>query len=236
MEFTYETYKRILKKLIYEFGYQPASFEDYSPTGKLFLRHDVDIFAEGVLPLAEIEEKVGARSIWFYQPNNDFYNLLSREVIKTIFELRRRGHWIGLHVDASLSKSLEELKEFVRDLYEFYAKFIPLSRIISFHKPPEYVRGDFEIPGFVNVYGKKFFNDILYFSDSSRRSFEEKLFETSKGKKGKSIQLLTHPYWWGEKNMDLVGTWNRFIEKKNEILKKAIFDFKPYKNIREEEL
>ena len=233
MEFTYKTYDRLLK-LLKNQGFTSEKFTNYSSKNKLYLRHDVDILVEGVLKMAEIEINNGMNSIWFFQPNCEFYNMLSSSTLKIIKTLQEMGHWVGLHIDASIANNLKSLIGIVNDTYRFYSKFMELEPIISFHKPPKYVREDFQIEGFINVYGKKYFKDIRYFSDSARKEFEEFLIESLKEDNTTSIQLLTHPVWWNYENMDLTQTWLRLLESKKRTFLFAIREFKPYKNFKEE--
>jgi len=230
MEFTYSNYISILERILVK-GYTCSTFEEYHESYQLYLRHDVDIFLEGILPMAEIESKLGLKSIWFFQPNTDFYNLLSAETLGVIKKLNTKGHQIGLHVDAYVEETKTELIDYIERLYNFYSKRIPLTRVISFHRPPKFIRENFEVPGFINVYGEKYFKKILYFSDSGRREFEFSLFEALERENGKSVQLLTHPYWWGKTSMDLGGTWERFLDTKKvrfaNILRRY---FRPYKD------
>ncbi|HBR32262.1 MAG TPA: hypothetical protein DD733_09295, partial [Clostridiales bacterium] len=54
------------------------------------------------LNMAEIESQLGAFSTWFIQPNNDFYNMLSKQIVEIISEIHHLGGIIGLHIDGTM--------------------------------------------------------------------------------------------------------------------------------------
>ncbi len=233
MDFSFNFYKEILNKLTKFLN--PSFFQDYSEKGKLFLRHDVDIFAENVINMANIENDCGIHSIFFFQPNNDFYNILSSKTVKTIDELSKMGHQIGLHIDSPFEESVEDLPSAIERLYNFYSKYIPLTNVISFHHPPQKVMSGFETGSFINVYGDKYFRQIRYFSDSKRREFADQLFSSFDQDKEKSIQLLTHPFWWDHFSMNLWEAWERFLDVKKEGFKESLKEgFEPYRNFFDE--
>ncbi len=234
MEFSFEFYEKILTQL-HNLGFKWQSFDNYREEGSIYLRHDVDIFYENVLNMARIEKNIGASAIYFFQPNCEFYNMLSSSVIKVIDSLSSLGHHIGLHIDAHGFREKKELEDHIRTFYEFYKKYFPLTNIISFHRPPLFVIGDFEISGFINVYEEKYFKKIRYFSDSKRRGFYDQFIESLENDTKTSIQLLTHPYWWDHISLDLWEDYERFIKIKNIKTQKELQKgFKPYENLFDE--
>lgn len=230
MDFSFKNYYSILQKVS---GYLKNSpFDQYSETGRLYLRHDVDIFNENVLNMATIENDLGLSSIYFFQPNNAFYNILSPEVLRTIDKLNEKKHFLGLHIDAHEMGDIDSLFDNINVLYDFYSRFIPLTKIVSFHKPPSFVVDNFEIPGFTNVYGERYFKKIRYFSDSKRREFASQLFNSLLMDKDTSIQLLTHPYWWDHVSLNLWEAWERFKKVKEMGFERSLREnFAPYKKL-----
>jgi hypothetical protein len=195
--FTYKYYKLLIKTL-QERGYEFSSFEYYNPLKTVYLRHDVDMDIFGVLPLAEVENSSEVKSIWFFQPDNDVYNMLNRHSLGIISRLTDMGHQVGLLIDASIYQGYESLNGGIKLLFDFYKNYIPLSGVIAFYRPSPYLIGNSLLRDFISTYEDRFFNDIAYVSDNNRREFwkEEQLFEAIKA--GSSIQLQINPVWWKE--------------------------------------
>ena len=227
--FSFETYRELLKTLKNDFIF--TFFEDYSQKKRIFLRHDVDIFIENVLNMATIENELDIRSTYFLQPNCEFYNILSNSAVKIINSITDLGHKIGLHIDASNISSKEELESHINGMFDFFSKYLPLSKVVSFHKPSPFVMIDMTLPGFINVYEKKYFKDIRYFSDSKRRNFLSTLMKSLENDKDTSIQLLIHPYWWDYISMDIWEAWERYKKVKLIFLRKSLKDFEPYRKL-----
>ncbi len=234
MEFSFEFYEKILVNL-HDLGFEWGSFNNYFVEKSVYLRHDVDIFCENAVNMAKIEKDVGAFAIYFFQPNCEFYNMLSPSVMKLIETLSSLGHYIGLHIDANSFKERKELEDYIRTSYEFYKKYLPITNIISFHRPPTFVLENFEVKEFINVYGEKYFKKIRYFSDSGRREFYDQLLESLKSDAKTSIQLLTHPYWWDHISLDIWEDYERFIKVKNIKIQNELKNgFKPYAKLFDE--
>ncbi len=228
MIFTFKNYETILKNLTTLLT--PATFDDYNTQGKLYVRHDIDIFSENIMNMAQIEAYLGIKSTYFFQPNCEFYNMLSPSTLHTIDRITKMGHIVGLHVDTIGIKDEPSLIEYINSLYSFFSKYVDLSRIISFHRPPTFIIEGFEIEGFINIYDKKYFKDIRYYSDSKRREFEDKLFKDFANDSKTSIQLLTHPYWWDHIDLNLYEAWLRYMEIKERTLESVLKrEIEPYK-------
>lgn len=207
MEFTFDFYSNLLMYLKEHYDF--SSFSKYFPKKKLYLRHDVDVFPENILNLVEVEKRLGVRSIFFFQPNCSFYNMLSSEIREIIRSLEESGFEVGLHIDATDLASRESIEKEVGSLFSFYSGYYSISNVISFHRPPERLLQNLEIPGFVNTYEDRFFKMIHYFSDSNRRYFYNQLIESIEKDKEKSIQLVIHPYWWDFEHLDIQGLLTR---------------------------
>ncbi len=63
------------------------------------LRHDVDYSPQRSIRLAEIENKLGIQSTFFFRTHANEYNPLGYEVVSLIKDLDQMGHEIGLHVE-----------------------------------------------------------------------------------------------------------------------------------------
>lgn len=199
--FTYRYYGELIKELKSK-GYNFCSFDSYDVTKQkqLILRHDVDIDIWGTLGLAYEEQQQDVHSIYFFQPNAELYNILSVECIEIIQKLCDMGHQVGLHIDGSIFRNLLHLQKCLDEYYRFYSTFIPLEKVISFHKPTAFMlESDIKLEGFLNTYEKRFFVDMLYVSDSDRREFwSEERWRTMR-EECPNMQFLTHPIWWSHK-------------------------------------
>lgn len=213
---TYSFYEDCLNTMKKQ-GYTFESFasKNYDERYRIYLRHDVDIDFMGAYDLAKIEGENNVSSIFFFQPNNDFYNIMSDECLSIIKKIYDLGHEIGLHIDETLFKGEKEMIQNIKNTFEFYSNYIPVSNVISFHCPSSYIlNNNIRIEGFINTYEKRFFEDIKYFSDSNRRIFWKDDFYNSI-KEGLSIQFLTHPFWWGHFEQSMYDVYGNFSKKMN---------------------
>ena len=203
--FTYDFYSSLIQTFLdnkYHFSFFGCS-EPSDNARCIYLRHDVDFDIFNVLKIAQIENEKGVASTWFFQPNNDFYNILSSQSLKIIRKTHDMKNRIGLHIDASSYATLRELIEEINVLYDFYKRYIPIENIISFHRPAAFLLDNTLLPGFIGTYEDRFFRDIAYISDSARRKFWEEEHLQTALKSGKSLQLLTHPIWWKDREYSL---------------------------------
>jgi len=222
VEFTFSFYKQILSEVRQNLVFD--SFFEEKGIKQVFLRHDVDIYPENIRNFCEVEAELGVRSIFFFQPNNDFYNLLSKQVTGLILEIVEQGFQIGLHIDASYLITHEEVNEEVFRFFNFYSGFFPLKKIISFHRPPQRILSNLQIPGFINTYEDRFFKNIRYFSDSNRRNFYSELRESLQQDHETNLQLLIHPYWWDFEHLDVGSLFSRLLETKRRSFERSLSD------------
>ena len=201
MDFTFENYKNILLELKKDFIFK--HFDDYSEKGSVYLRHDVDVFPENIAAISDIEMECDIRSTFFVLFDSEFYNVLTPRILKILSTVAQNGFAIGLHVDASQFHSLEDLTLDIIQKYEYFRNYIPLQRIVSFHRPMKELFTNIIIPDFINTYEDRFFRTIRYYSDSNRRAFYEVLKPDVNLDSSRSIQLVTHPFWWDVENLDL---------------------------------
>ncbi len=228
MKFTFEQYKNILQTLLKYL--KPATFDNYYTKNYLYIRHDIDIFSENIVNMATVESALDIRATYFFQPNCEFYNMLSPFNLHIIEKIHNMGHVIGIHVDTIDIKDRDQLLSYINDMYSFFSNYLPIDRIISFHRPPDFIIEGFSIDDFINIYDKKYFKDIRYFSDSKRREFEEELLKSLEKDHNTSVQLLTHPYWWDHIDLNLWESWRRYMEIKERTLESVLKrEIKPYK-------
>ena len=86
---------------------------------------------------------------------------------------------------------------------------------VSMHRPSRStLEGELLIPGIVNSYGKIFFRDFKYLSDS-RRSWQEPVEDIVRSGEYERLHILTHAFWYHEKDEDISRTAGDFIRSAN---------------------
>ena len=218
MNFTYQSYIDLLD-LLEQHDYQITSFFQPDAAGKIcILRHDIGMSISKALEMAQIEaqRRKPIKSTYYVLLRTDFYNPASIGNIKMLREIYRLGHDIGLHFDEKtldgdgdreLVKRVKEEANLLQDLLE-----IPI-RSVSMHRPsPATLAADYHFEGLVNTYGKLFFKEFKYLSDSRKNWREDPVELISNGKHPK-IQIVIHPVWYHQNHLDLRTTLLDFVRK-----------------------
>lgn len=220
MNFTYESYFNLIERLR-NCGYILSSYKDYPLNGQCaILRHDVDYSLRKALQLAEKENVGGVKSTYFIMITNEFYNVFSREgegILRTITSL---GHTIGLHFDEARYPNDVGNPDSVIKKIRYEADI--LARVtekpvemMSMHRPSRnIIDANLKIPGIINTYGEEFFRNFKYLSDSRRR-WREPIEEIIEQRKEKRIQILVHPFWYGEEEIDMKTSIIEFVNGAN---------------------
>lgn len=79
------------------------------------------------------------------------------------------------------------------------------------HRPSKAtLEADYDIPGIVNSYGKTFFQDFKYLSDSRRR-WREPVEDIVRSGEHARLHILTHAFWYHEGDQDLSRTVRDFV-------------------------
>ena len=225
-DFTYSHYREILGNAL-KAGYQISSFHNPVPINEhsskriLYIRHDVDGTLTKAVKLARIETEMEVRATYFVLANSPLYNLLEESSLSLIQELSSLGHWIGLHVDLTMISDVTaaSVDELVEKLFAAFGQLIPLTRVVSFHRPaPEVL--DKKFPSFTSTYEPRFFSQIKYLSDSRRIWREGCPCTPLREGRYNQLQLLVHPIWWGdESDLSLLAT---------SVIKERIKELKSY--------
>lgn len=224
MEFTYTAYRALLD-LLRQGGYAFTNYHDYQTHPRcVILRHDIDNSLSQALRLAEIEAEEGVKSTWFVLLRTDFYNPASAASQKTLRRIRELGHEIGLHFD--------EMAYDGKGGIGFYASFSTEELIVceagiladicgcpittvSMHRPSKAtLEEDLKIPDMVNSYGQTFFHDFKYLSDSRRR-WREPVEDIIRGGEYGRLHILTHAFWYHEREQDITESVGEFIRSAN---------------------
>lgn len=156
--FTIGHYKYLISEALHS-GYKFCSFNEptLSDQRVIFLRHDIDVSIDMALKMAEVETELGVRSTYFALPNCSTYNLLEDASLKKLVQIAEMGHWIGLHIDLPCTVSeAHAIEEIAYAMFVFYANFLPLSPVVSFHRPQPQIF-TIKLPTLVNTYEDRFF-------------------------------------------------------------------------------
>lgn len=218
MEFTYSGYRRLLS-LLRENGYAIAGYDNWREFPRcVILRHDIDTSLEDAVKLGELEAEAGVRSTFFVLLRTDFYNPASAKSLATIRKLREMGHEIGLHFDETSYAPVaggEILEKMVHEADTLSMIFGFPVKSVSMHRPSrETLDANYHIPGLVNSYGKLFFRDFKYLSDSRRR-WREPVEDIIRSRQYERLHILTHAFWYHEREEDITETVGRFIRAAN---------------------
>lgn len=224
MEFTYTAYRALLD-LLRQGGYAFTNYHDYQTHPRcVILRHDIDNSLSQALRLAKIEAEEGVKSTWFVLLRTDFYNPASAASQKTLRRIRELGHEIGLHFDEMAydgkggigfyaSSSTEELIVCEAGILADICG-CPITTV-SMHRPSKAtLEEDLKIPDMVNSYGQTFFHDFKYLSDSRRR-WREPVEDIIRGGEYDRLHILTHAFWYHEREQDITESVGAFIRSAN---------------------
>lgn len=217
MKFTYDEYKDMLSHLKRN-GYSFADYRNFNRYNRaVILRHDVDTDLEKAVQLAEIESIGGVNSTYFILISSDFYNPFSKNSIECINNIIGLGHRIGLHFDEQKYFTSDEewneesMVEYIR-IEKGILENMAGQRVdtVSMHRPSaNTLKADLVIPEMINSYGKQFFNDIKYISDSYHRWRED--FWNVVDRCPPKIQLLTHAFWYNDESITRSCAFKNFI-------------------------
>ncbi|MCI8844368.1 MAG: hypothetical protein HFF08_09690 [Oscillospiraceae bacterium] len=220
VEFTYRAYCGLLE-LLREKDYMFRNYHNYSNTRRcVILRHDIDSSLDQAVRLAELEAKAGVSSTWFILLRTNFYNVASKSGQQALRRIQALGHEIGLHFDEVFYPPGLEPDQMIQNIIKECRLLSALleTRVSTFsmHRPSQGTLGaDYHIPGIVNSYGKTFFQDFKYLSDSRRRWREpvESIVRTGMYER---LHILTHAFWYYEEEQSLEKTIGEFIRSANQ--------------------
>lgn len=222
MNFTYDAYEDLILSLK-EYGYQFVSYHNYEHLKRcIIMRHDIDYSIEKAVELAKLEEKVGIQSTYFALVSTPFYNVLSSEVKEQLDCIVSLGHEIGLHFDEvnynevyyqNIGGVPNAIQKEIRLMESALNRDI---KAVSMHRPSkETLQANYDLGEIVNSYGKEFFDEFKYVSDSRRR-WREDVYEIIKSGKYDRLHILTHAFWYNETEKDIKQSLLDFMDKAKE--------------------
>lgn len=201
--FTHAHYAEICQSIV-DRGYRPIHYSEDGTTAKeervIILRHDVDQSLEAALQLAQIEHSMGVKSTFFLWLTSPFYNVFDPSQSGIIRRLLSLGHQIGLHFDEhpySIETPLDLSAAVKREAQILSAFFEVDIQAVSMHRPSKVVlENDIELGGLINAYGRRFFKEYKYLSDSRRQWREGCVCSKISDQQYQRLHLLTHAFWW----------------------------------------
>lgn len=220
MKFTYDGYRNLLEKIRSK-GYQTTDYKNWKKSDRcVILRHDIDNDIDKAVRLSELERIGGVNSTYFVLLSSDFYNVFSKKSNDGLRQILANGHTIGLHFDEvrypELSGDIEAVKEKIMEEAEILSRAVG-SKIdtVSMHRPSRAVLdADLKIPGIINSYGRTYFKEFKYLSDSRRR-WREPVEEIVESGEYKRLHILTHAFWYNETEEDIRKSISKFINHGN---------------------
>lgn len=219
MEFTYQSYRGLLS-LLKEKGYSFTDYHQYQDHSRcVILRHDIDTSLEQAVQLARLEAEQGVHSTWFVLLRTDFYNPASQKSLEKLHAIQAMGHEIGLHFDeVAYGRALtgkEAIQCIIKECGLLSALLETRVSTVSMHRPSKAtLEANLEIPGIVNSYGQTFFHDFKYLSDSRRR-WREPVLDIIRSGEYDRLHILTHAFWYHEKEQDIAQTVGGFVRSAN---------------------
>lgn len=221
MEFTYKAYANLIELLRIN-GYTITDYRDYIKHEKCaILRHDIDYSMDKAVKLALFEHQLGIKSTYFVLVSSPFYNIFQEETKRNVKLISSLGHSIGLHFDEvnySEEYYLEigGVKNVIFDEIALMEKALNLNiDSVSMHRPSEKtLTANYDLYPVINSYGKCFFNEFKYVSDSRRR-WRENVEEIISSRKYDRLHILTHAFWYNEKEQDLRESLLNFVNSGN---------------------
>lgn len=218
MLFNYENYLRLLS-LLKENKYAFAGYHNWNIKHRcVILRHDIDNSPAKALELAELEHSKGVQSTYFVLLTSDFYNVFSQRTLQCLKSIRNYGHEIGIHFDET-QHEIADAKEYIFLIKKeasilSEAVGVPVTTV-SMHRPSEKtLEADLEIPGMINSYGRIFFKEFKYLSDSRRR-WREPVEEIIKSGQYERLHILTHAFWYSKQERSIHDSVSGYVNSAN---------------------
>lgn len=230
MEFTYSGYKKMIE-LLHNHDYVFTDYlSDTESDRKCILRHDVDFDLEKAADFSDFEKSIGlnVKSTYFVLCSSDFYNVCSQKSLTNIQRIIANGHTVGLHFDEEKYAKTEDAKflsvkinEEVRMLSEVTGYQI---KTVSMHRPSKQILDyNLKINGLVNSYSEEYFAKWKYISDS-RMKWKDDISSIIIGEGYNALHILTHPFWYYEREMQMKSIFLNFIDTKKYSLYQSLSD------------
>lgn len=221
-DFSYGYLARLYARLKQELTPAFVSTAATPGSGRVFIRHDIDVSLQRALLLARIERLWGIGATYHVMLDSPFYDIRSDSSRAALAELYLLGHEIGLHYDIAARRKknapvLERDEDIAAACDELEDLLGAPVRSLSFHLPvKELVRGPLWVAGRVSSYGKEI--SRWYLSDSRARWREGDPLANVASRRGPDLQILIHPIWWGEKHAHPTVRLRGFLDEVEPVL------------------
>ena len=216
MKFTYDGYTELIE-LIRKGDYLIADYNNWKQCEKcVILRHDVDTDLQKALELATLEYQMDIRSTYFVLITSNFYNPNSYRNRKIMKEIQNMGHTVGLHFDEMAypddAGRVEEVIVHIQNELRMLSDILQTDVcVFSYHRPTRRILdADIGIQSAINSYSDTFFKKFKYLSDS-RMYWREPVLSIICEQSYQRLQILTHPFWYHDKEMDMKEIIENFI-------------------------
>lgn len=162
----------------------------------------------------------GVSSTYFVLLTSDFYNVFSKNSMDGLMRIRSYGHEIGLHFDEMRYPLLMGDSIALRDKIRWEAQMLGdvvncEIRVVSMHRPSKaMLESELKIPGLINSYEKTYFKEFKYLSDSRCR-WREPVEDIIASEAYTKIHILTHAFWYHDREQKIEETVNRFVNTAN---------------------
>ncbi len=192
----------------------------------LIVRHDIDLSLERAVAVGAVEAEAGVAATFLVMVDSPLYELDRT----TLTQLVDQGHDIGLHMDLGprgerTGLELEDVRpeiEACRDRLQ--AVLGDEVRSISFHRPADPLVAALapvaDVCGMVNAYAAPLMRCYLADSAGAWRHGDPR--PVLHDPPCETVQLLVHPFWWGEEHMGAAERLEGFYRERTEGL--APFD------------
>jgi hypothetical protein len=234
-DFTTQAYKKLIQ--IAKGKYNFVSYGDYAQQPFVLWRHDCDFSLERSLRLAEIEHHMGVRSTFFINMHSEFYNIFEKKQTRIIKKILSLGHDIGLHFDSEYHNFPTEDRMSEHLMLEtklLETSFKTKISAFSFHNPNKTTLtfNNEKYAGLINCYSSWFKNNVAYCSDSNGYWRHERLEDVLNSSNCTALQVLTHPGWWQEDEMQPYERIKRCVYgRARQVLDKYVDDLKKHGRI-----
>lgn len=216
VEFTYDFYKFMIN-LLKEHKYNFSFYNEFSNKKKcVILRHDIDNSIDKALQFAKLEKKEDVKSTYFILLSSPFYNIFNNENRQKLLEISSLGHDLGLHFDEMNYLGInQDIPTLVKEECQILQNWLSVPiKSVSMHRPSKKtLEANYSFDGVINSYGKIFFNDFKYVSDS-RHHWREDVISIIKSEKFDKLQILTHAFWYNNIDLSMKDSIHDFFKDK----------------------
>lgn len=219
MRFTFEWYGDLVDRLLNK-KFSFCGFNDCDAYEKcVIMRHDIDSSVTKALELASLENEKGIGSTYFFLLNTEFYNVGAKDSREMIRQIHKMGHSIGLHFDETIYPAAdtsddEKFEKIVMRERDMLSAILDIEvDAVSMHRPSKgFLDRNMRFKEIVNAYQQRFFNSEFKYLSDSRMRWRENIDEIIADDRFDKLQILTHPFWYNEKEKTMEEALREFVE------------------------